>query len=146
MFGLYNLINESSPEKVTEEKVTEGKNPATENLGIIVGAGPVGLYAAFILLMQGVNVTMYEPREKFKDRRQVVQVNSNFSQVADAARYNTQDRWMITYPALYEELAKVGCPIGSLGVGTFLWAQIQGYPHVQAQLAGLASALPKICD
>ncbi len=33
-----------------------------------------------------------------------------------------------------------------IGVGAFLWAQVQGYPHVQAQIAGLASALPKICD
>ncbi len=93
----------------------------TKNLGIIVGAGPVGLYAAFILLMQGVNVTMYEPREKFKDRRQVVQVNSNFAPRNLSQKFNTQDRWIITYPALHRALAKVGCPIASLYVGTFLW-------------------------
>jgi len=89
-------------------------------LGIIVGAGPVGLYAAFVLLMQGVNVTMYEPRQEFNDRRQVVQVNSQFSDTLRTI-LNTQDRWIITYPALHEALAKVGCPLASLDVGSFLW-------------------------
>jgi len=40
----------------------EEKNPATENLGIIVGAGPVGLYAAFILLMQDKGLGRNERR------------------------------------------------------------------------------------
>jgi len=112
-------------QKNTPIKVQKTGGPETEtktkNLGIIVGAGPVALYAAFVLLMQGVNVTMYEPRQEFKDRRQVVQVNSQFSVVNKLTSFNTQDRWIITYPALHEALAKVGCPLASLDVGSFLW-------------------------
>ena len=52
---------------------------ATEHkreMGIILGAGPVGLYAAFILLNQGLDVVMYEPRKSFMERNQIIQLNT----------------------------------------------------------------------
>ena len=49
--------------------------------GIILGAGPVGLYAAFILLNQGLDVVMYEPRQNFMERNQIIQINTQQSLV-----------------------------------------------------------------
>jgi len=68
--------------------------------GIILGAGPVGLYAAFILLNQGLDVVMYEPRKSFMERNQIIQLNTQQNQINTFA---PQDRWILMYPALHNQ-------------------------------------------
>ena len=86
--------------------------------GIILGAGPVGLYAAFILLNQGLDVVMYEPRQNFMERNQIIQINTQQSLVNT---FGSQDRWILMYPALHEALAEVACSGPTFDPDTFWW-------------------------
>ena len=85
-------------------------------MGIILGAGPVGLYAAFILLNQGLDVVMYEPRKSFMERNQIIQLNTQQNQINTFA---PQDRWILMYPALHEALAEAACSGHTYSRSTF---------------------------
>ena len=94
--------------------------------GIILGAGPVGLYGAFILLNQGLDVVMYEPRQNFMERNQIIQINT---QQSPTNTFGSQDRWILMYPALHEALAEVACSGHTFNPDTFWWPGSCGENH-----------------